>query len=377
MNAQLSFRPDGTFKIMQIADVQDTQHTAPDTIAFLKAALEKEKPDLVVFTGDQLKGYGISFRGGDLMEKVRTAIDHIVRPVEDAGVPFAVTFGNHDAQSGAGKAEQAAIYASYPHYVCENVYNGLEGNGTFALEIKSADQTKTALNVFVFDSLSNDEEAGGYAAVSPGQLDWFRSTSAALAEQNGVPAPSIVFQHIPVPEMYALLKKVPKGTPGAILGNQTHRDYYVLPDRLAGNPESFMMENIACSTRNNGEFETLLAEGTVFAAFFGHDHNNSFVGNYKGIDLGYCQGCGFNVYGPGLERGVRVFEFHQDNPRDYTTRTVTYRKLLGHKLQKPAKNLFYTYAPSSVDAAKPLIAKTCMVAAAGAVIGVALALLRR
>lgn len=373
----LSFRPDGTFKIMQVADVQDTQNTSPDTICFLEAAIRAEKPDLVVFTGDQLKGYGFSFRGGNQLEKVRAAIQNIVGPAERAGVPFAVTFGNHDEQSGADKAQQMAIYESFPHFVRENAFTGIPGNATFVLEVKGHNSGKTALNVFVIDSLSKDEEAGGYAAVSEEQLDWFREISAKLAEKNGGSAPGILFQHIPVPEMYELLKKVPKETPGAILGNLTHRDYYVLPEALTRNPRNFMLENIACSTCNTGEFEILLQDGSIFAAFFGHDHNNSFVGNYKGIDMGYCQGCGFNVYGPGLDRGVRLFEFREEDPKAYQTRTLTYRDLLGHKLQKPLKNLFYTYAPSSVDAAKPMIAKTAAVAAAGAAVGVVLALLRR
>lgn len=374
---QLSFRPDGTFKIMQIADVQDTQHTSADTIRFLEAALAKEQPDLVVFTGDQLKGYGFSFRGGDSLAKVRTAIANIIRPVERAGVPFAVTFGNHDQQSGANKAQQMEIYAASPAFVRENAYTGLEGDATFVLEVKRHDGTTNALHVFVIDSLSNDKEAGGYSAVSPEQLEWLRSVSQKLTEKNKGAVPGILFQHIPVPEMYELLKQVPKGTPGAVLGNATHRDYYVLPEALVMNPQNFMLENIACSTTNTGEFETLLRNGNIFGAYFGHDHNNSFVGNYKGIDLGYCQGCGFNVYGPGLERGVRIFEFTEENPSAYTTRTLTYRKLLGKKLKHPFKNFIYTYAPSSVDAAKPLIAKTCGVIALGAAIGIGLAFFRR
>ena len=50
----------GKFRIMQIADVQDTQNTSDATIRFIREALEATKPDLVVFTGDQIKGYGIS-----------------------------------------------------------------------------------------------------------------------------------------------------------------------------------------------------------------------------------------------------------------------------------------------------------------------------
>ena len=39
----------GKFRIMQIADTQDTSWTSPDTVNFIRCALEKAKPDLVVF----------------------------------------------------------------------------------------------------------------------------------------------------------------------------------------------------------------------------------------------------------------------------------------------------------------------------------------
>ena len=51
---RLQFHPDGTFKIMQITDSQDSGETSGDTVALISAALDAEKPDFVVFTGDQV-----------------------------------------------------------------------------------------------------------------------------------------------------------------------------------------------------------------------------------------------------------------------------------------------------------------------------------
>ena len=47
--------------------------------------------------------------------------------------------------------------------------------------------------------------------------------------------------------------------------------------------------------------------GDVIGAYFAHDHKNEYVGNYKGIDLGYAPGCGFNSYGNGGERAILSF----------------------------------------------------------------------
>ena len=74
----MRFNSDGKFKIMQITDIQEIPDVSPDTIKLINAALEEEKPDLVVLTGDQIKGYGVSYKGkGDaLIESVAETSAH-------------------------------------------------------------------------------------------------------------------------------------------------------------------------------------------------------------------------------------------------------------------------------------------------------------
>ena len=97
--ADLYFRADGKFRIMQVADTQDTQVTSKDTLAFLAAALDEAKPDLVVFTGDQFKGYGVSFLLGEREANYKKAIDNLIAPLEQRGISFTFVFGNHDDQA--------------------------------------------------------------------------------------------------------------------------------------------------------------------------------------------------------------------------------------------------------------------------------------
>ncbi len=59
----MRFNSGGKFKIMQITDIQEIPDVSPDTIKLINAALEEEKPDLVVLTGDQIKGYGVLYKG--------------------------------------------------------------------------------------------------------------------------------------------------------------------------------------------------------------------------------------------------------------------------------------------------------------------------
>lgn len=53
----LRFREDGSFRVLQMADVQDGPDVRPDTIRLIREAIRVADPDLVVFTGDQIRGY--------------------------------------------------------------------------------------------------------------------------------------------------------------------------------------------------------------------------------------------------------------------------------------------------------------------------------
>lgn len=58
----MKFREDGTFHILQFADIQELPEASEDTMALIRRALDTARPDLVVLTGDQLKGYSRAFR---------------------------------------------------------------------------------------------------------------------------------------------------------------------------------------------------------------------------------------------------------------------------------------------------------------------------
>ena len=178
-----------------------------------------------------------------------------------------------------------------------------------------------------------------------------------LKAENGDYLPSLVFQHIPVPEFFDVIKKVPKGTKGAVPAYGEHEnEYFVLNDETIAEG-GFMLESPASPDVNTGEFEAMSEKGDVLGIYVGHDHNNSFVVKYKGVDLGYTQGAGFNVYGPGENRGVRIFELDETAPREYKTHTATFKELCGTKIKTPVKEFIYKHAPTSPRAVKPILIK--------------------
>ena len=105
----LAFHEDGSFKILQIADIQDNQTLSPITVDYIQRTVMAEKPDLLVLTGDNI--YGSSCHNPKNSEK---AIRKVMEMLESLGVPTAITFGNHDDQSNNySKEEQMAIYEEY------------------------------------------------------------------------------------------------------------------------------------------------------------------------------------------------------------------------------------------------------------------------
>ena len=105
----------------------------------------------------------------------------------------------------------------------------------------------------------------------------------------------------------------------------------------------------------------------MLAIAAGHDHNNSFVADYKGIKLIYTQGAGFHVYGPHLNRGVRIFTLKENEPGTFTTYTRTWRSLTDEKPKEYLLEFGLSLTPSSVAQGKALLRRWGPAAAAGVV----------
>ena len=227
------------------------------------------------------------------------------------------------------------MYQSYSCFIGIDDNSELYGCGTYNLPIYSSDGSKIAYNLWMIDSNAFDEVNGGYDYVHQDQLDWYVKTSNELKAQNGGnPVPSMMFQHIIVPEIYDALNEVPAGTEGAV---ERDGKYYVL------NPENTLsgqLNEAPCPSKtNSGQFETLLQQDDVVAMFFGHDHVNTFRVNYKGIDLVNTPGVTFNSYGNDC-RGARIIDINE-NDTSYNTSIIFYKEL--YKGDEAAEQRFIAF----------------------------------
>lgn len=323
---QLQFNEDGKFTILQIADTQDIFIPLLSTIEAINRALDKVQPDLVVFTGDNITGGGCFTKS-----LTKTAIDAIVEPVAKRGIPFTLVFGNHDDEGSVDKDTQFSMYQKYDNCIAYDAVPELYGTGTHNLTIRNSAGTQDVYNLWLIDSGSYNEDldVGGYDYVHQDQIDWYVNTSNALKAANGGNVlSSLVFQHIPVPEIYEVYKAVAPGTEGS-------RDRFGGTWALELNPDmaSGALHEWSCPPNvNSGEFAAMVAQGDVKGIVTGHDHVNSFVGTYQGIDFIQSPGIGYSAYGDDSVRGVRVITLDENDTSTYETQVITNIELFGSKL---------------------------------------------
>lgn len=332
----LKFGNDGKFRIMQINDFQDTDKTDYRSLAFLEAALDKYEPDLVVLVGDQIRD---SIKNATV-EQLKTALSNQLMPMEERGIPFLFTFGNHDRDyiSKFPMEDQAAYYRSFSF--CYANADGADG-GTYNTLIYSSDGTVPVFNIYMMDT-NHWNGTGKTSGVTEKQVEWYIETSNALKELNGgKPLPSFLFQHIPVKEIRSFLKEVPEGTPGA-LKSKFYNTYYILDENANWTGDRNVMRETPASEHpdlvHTGQYQAWVQQGDILGAYFGHDHINTFVGKTEdGIELGYNGGFGFATYGDEGERYAKIFDLNENDITNYTHKTIYYTECVPEEPQKPTE----------------------------------------
>ncbi len=330
---ELKFNSDGTFKILQVADLQDGSVAKKITKRFLIDLIEKEQPDLIALTGDNIAGYYTKTN-----RSVKKSIDNFMSIFEKYEIPVAIVYGNHDAEGKASREEQWDIYEKYDCFVGVRDSEELSGYGTYNLPIKASDSDKTAFNLWFFDSqtYNSDEAVGGYGCVEKDQIDWYIKTEAELTRQNGgTPVPSFAFQHIIIPEVYSVLTKVwvRNGDNITYLVDkdsfneedviENNNIGYIIPAEYA-NDETFFSEACCPPKYTNGQADAMVNNGNVLGIAVGHDHKNCFVVPYKTLDIVQTPTTGFGSYGD-LNRGARVITLNENDLSTYETHMAFFR----------------------------------------------------
>ena len=311
----IRFNSNGKLKILHIADTHLNYDKHFDSSIWVIAeACDVEKPDLVVLTGDNT-------HPNEDPQKTKKLINALMNIFESRNIPVAVTLGNHDSETGPMTRKDIMDY--YSTFSCviptEDSVN-FKNCATLNVPVLASDSDKINFNLWVFDSGDYDEdEPRHYDRVRAEQIEWYKETTAKLKEKNGgKTVNSVVFQHIIVPEIYDVLKKIDSKQPYTVEHIYNEGEYYAFdPDCVN---YGTLNEKPCPGYYNDGQFDALVETGGVLAMFTGHDHTNAFGVRNQGIDIFTSPMTRYKGLAYTTQYGYRVVEIDENNTSVYKTR---------------------------------------------------------
>ena len=286
---------EGRLKVMLMGDPQVERKQKYKTVGadnektfeLIRRMITTRDPDLVVIMGDlaqtaSFSNYDYWVRYAEMFEELRQ--------------PWMPLFGNHDSEhsevretwrSGLGqvpKPELAALMSRYPHCLMIPGDAGPDaGAGNYFVNIAS--QTGELLYTFSVMDVHNDpDHPDGYVEETKQVLiDWYERHIRAISRMKYKDGSnrlirSMVFQHVPVKEFLEAWKEAWNDgdpTPNHHYGLWLEGNYKDSDDRL---------------------FDKVLELGSTTAMFFGHEHDNDFSVDYRGVRLTFVQHTGLSHY---------------------------------------------------------------------------------
>lgn len=329
-SGKLMFNSDGSFKVMMINDTQDDEKLNKRTKSFIEKSIEQENPDLIVVAGDILSDIWLNCKENELDE----CMNELCSIFEDAEVPFAITMGNHDhdrADDCSSVEHLMQVATSYFMHV--STADGCDP-ATYSIPIYSHDGSKVEYVVYMMDSNNKDSSVSisGYTGLYQYQIDWFNETSENYKTANGGKyVSSTVIQHVPVAEIYNLLEEVPMShyLDKDVVYSSNNKKWYRLNTETYTDITGVLGEAPCSEATSTGEYQAMVDKGVV-SAFFAHDHVNTFAGTTsEGIYLGYNGGTGFNAYGNGSNRSIRLISIDENDTTKVDTNLIYYKDVCG------------------------------------------------
>ena len=275
----------GLFKIVQITDLHYKLgvKASEQGLACVREMVQTEKPDLVVVTGDIIYS-----------APADSTLSVVLKTFAQLGVPFCMTFGNHDYDF---KTPTVALY-NQMQKTPNCVMPVLQGKNTdYSLPILSSNGKRTAAVLYCIDTHNKPAIGGigGYQWISHNQITWYRQRSMVYKQKNGgKPVPSLAFLHIPLPEFnYATAN-----TQCPMYGSRLERAY--------------------SPSINSGMFASIKEMGDIMGVFCGHDHDNDYAVSYFNVLLAHGRFSGGNTEYNHLTRGARVIVL-KEGKREFDT----------------------------------------------------------
>lgn len=304
-------------KILQLTDMHfetyPFESEDKQTAQLIERLTTEHQPDLIAVTGDLISAYK-TLNGLAVFQGVVDFLDQL-------GPKVAITFGNHDAETGyitklneeatansRSAAEKMAYitenYSTYikvienfeqiHHYsrrdlieVVSQMKNHVMKQGLASVSDKEmyyVDANADTRLLFVDSGDYDDFGIGLYDSIDFDQQSWM------IRQAAKTDGSSHLFIHIPLPE-YA----------DAVSG---------------GFAQGHQAETVCSPQYNTGTWARLKLNSNVKSIYCGHDHENDFSADYFGIQLNYGRSTGYNSDGQ-VGKGARIIEISGSHWQTY------------------------------------------------------------
>lgn len=263
---------DGDFKVLMFTDTHlNGKKEDETTVTYLVKNITEQKPDLVIFGGDNISS-GFN----------KKRVNEFAELMENLGVYWAAVLGNHEGDGflAVSREENVEIFSSYDYCLMREGKEDVDGCGNYAINILSADG-KIREVFFLMDSGSYmteeskkeygvTEDGEVYDGVKTSQVEWYKEKHDAVEAEYGK-FKSVTVVHIPP--------------------YQAEKEYGE-NEFLYGEKR----EGVCESGFDSGLFDAMKEKGSAQAVYFGHDHVNNFGAMYEDILFSYIQPSGYGVY---------------------------------------------------------------------------------
>lgn len=267
---------------------------------FMDLTIKEANPDLIVITGDVFT-----------FASIGTAKDFFSW-LDSHQIPWTMTFGNHDEQCWfsidwltgyMNKLNKDRENSGSSYCVFKDLQDDkIQGNANFAINLMQGEDVFEQL-ILMDSNRYNYNGYFGYDYFHQDQIDWYRGLVTYTASENGnVTVPSLMFYHIPLPEVNDAWEAAEKDS--SLIINPT--DSEGQKNEPSCNPEY-----------NSGFYSVIKELGSTHGMYFGHDHINNFIINYEGIHFGYGIKATDRIYADDGMLGGRVIVLHNDHSLTY------------------------------------------------------------
>ncbi len=327
------FTTDGDFKVMHLTDIHIgggflSKGVDEKAINAVATMITKEKPDVVVATGDI--AFPVPYSAGTFNNY--TGAKAFANLMESLGVYWTVTFGNHDAEAYSyfDRKSVAELYSNEEYKYClfSAGPEDVDGYGNHIIEVKNSQGVITQAMVmidsqaYVNDSIIESIK-GTYDNIHPNQVEWYEKEinrmnaenaavikalqgdeNGGLNEQYGT-VKTLAFFHIPLVEMADAWYEF------ADNGFKDTDDFTYVEGIIAESGR-----RIYCGLGEDELFEKMLELQSTKGIFNGHDHVNNTTFEYKGVTFSYGYSIDYFAYSGidklGSQRGCTMITCKPD-----------------------------------------------------------------